>query len=144
MTFEGQVKFLGQIQGNVAVPEYCPVYVTGGANPSYKTYTLVDNTPTQNEYALTLLATGSAGSLMFDLHTSHAHLRQNYSFIVESFCADDKGITPVPYVENYAIYPPNNGSSNTDCSIQINYIDYATSLTQVIRVDVRIFYNPAP
>lgn len=81
---------------------------------------------------------------MFDLHTSHGNLRQNYSFIVESFCADDKGITPVPYVQNYAIYPPNNGTSNTDCCIQINYTDYAPALTQVIRIDVRIFYNPSP
>jgi hypothetical protein len=140
MTFEGQVKFLGQINGTISIPEFCPVF----PDPSYKTYTLIDNTPPNNQYALSLLATGDAGSCMFDLHTSHGNLRQNYSFIVESFCADDKGITPVPYVQNYAIYPPNNGTSNTDCCIQINYTDYAPALTQVIRIDVRIFYNPSP
>ena len=139
-TFEAQVKFLGQINGTIASPEFCPVF----PNAQYKTYTL-DTTLPKQEYALSLLATGSAGSLMFDLHTAHGNLRQNYSFEVSSFCADEKPpIVLAPYVLNFAVYPPNNGTSNTDCSIQINYTDYDASQTQVMRVDVRIFYNPSP
>jgi len=139
-TFEAQVKFLGQINGTIALPEFCPVF----PNAQYKTYTL-DTTLPKQEYALSLLATGSAGSLMFDLHTAHGNLRQNYSIEVSSFCADEKPpIVLAPYVLNFAVYPPNNGTSNTDCSIQINYTDYDASQTQVMRVDVRIFYNPSP
>ena len=138
-TFEAQVKFLGQINGTISSPESCPVF----PNAQYKTYTL-DTTLPKQEYALSLLATGSAGSLMFDLHTAHGNFRQNYSMEVNSFCADEKGILPAPYVVNWAVYPPNDGTSNTDACIQINYTDYDASATQVMRVDIRIFYNPSP
>jgi len=139
MTFQAQVKFLGQINGTIGIPEFCPIF----PNAQYKTYTL-DTTLPKQEYALSLLATGDDGSLMFDLHTSHGHLRQNYSFEVNSFCADEKGFASAPYVLNWAVYPPNNGTSNTDCCIQINYSDYDASHTQVMRMDCRIFYNPSP
>ena len=136
MKFQGQVKFGGLRQGTIALPKSCPIF----PNVGYQTFSLSTTLPL-NQYALSLLATGDNGGLMFDLHTPFPNFRQNYSMEVNSFCADNAGIIPAPYVLNWAVYPPNNGTNNTDCSFQINYTDYDASQTQIMRIDVRVYEN---